>query len=96
MGLSDHRRVVAAFIHADSDRTGSVLAAGLGALAEAAGDLPAPPRVAAEMITPYPPGSPAVVPGEVISRPVWTTCAAGWTRSGWWPGRDPGAGQRPG
>lgn len=27
-------------------------------------------RVAAEMVTPYPPGAPALVPGEVITRPV--------------------------
>ncbi|HEX6340110.1 hypothetical protein [Umezawaea sp.] len=27
-------------------------------------------RIAAEMITPYPPGAPAVLPGEVVSRPV--------------------------
>jgi arginine/lysine/ornithine decarboxylase len=27
-------------------------------------------RIAAEMITPYPPGAPAVLPGEVITKPV--------------------------
>jgi arginine/lysine/ornithine decarboxylase len=27
-------------------------------------------RIAAEMITPYPPGAPAVLPGEVINQPV--------------------------
>jgi len=30
----------------------------------------APGRVAAEMITPYPPGAPGVLPGEVITQPV--------------------------
>ena len=30
----------------------------------------APGRIAAEMITPYPPGAPGVLPGEVITRPV--------------------------
>lgn len=28
----------------------------------------APGRIAAEMITPYPPGAPGVLPGEVITR----------------------------
>ncbi|MEQ0560034.1 aminotransferase class I/II-fold pyridoxal phosphate-dependent enzyme [Amycolatopsis sp. NEAU-NG30] len=30
----------------------------------------APGRIAAEMITPYPPGAPGVLPGEVITRPI--------------------------
>ncbi|WP_329046654.1 aminotransferase class I/II-fold pyridoxal phosphate-dependent enzyme [Amycolatopsis sp. NBC_01488] len=30
----------------------------------------APGRIAAEMITPYPPGAPAVLPGEVITKPI--------------------------
>jgi arginine/lysine/ornithine decarboxylase len=30
----------------------------------------APGRISAEMITPYPPGAPAVLPGEVITREV--------------------------
>ncbi|WP_290052576.1 aminotransferase class I/II-fold pyridoxal phosphate-dependent enzyme [Amycolatopsis solani] len=30
----------------------------------------APGRVAAEMITPYPPGAPAVLPGEVLTKPI--------------------------
>lgn len=30
----------------------------------------APGRIAAEMITPYPPGVPAVLPGEVITKPI--------------------------
>ncbi|WP_449657941.1 Orn/Lys/Arg family decarboxylase [Amycolatopsis eburnea] len=30
----------------------------------------APGRIAAEMITPYPPGAPGVLPGEVLTRPV--------------------------
>jgi arginine/lysine/ornithine decarboxylase len=30
----------------------------------------APGRIAAEMITPYPPGAPGVLPGEVITKPI--------------------------
>jgi arginine decarboxylase len=30
----------------------------------------APGRIAAEMITPYPPGAPGVLPGEVLTRPI--------------------------
>ncbi|MET9631150.1 hypothetical protein ABZX92_27165 [Lentzea sp. NPDC006480] len=37
---------------------------------------------AAEMTTPYPPGAPAILPGEVITRECSTTCATdappGW------------------
>ncbi|MDH6572544.1 arginine/lysine/ornithine decarboxylase [Streptomyces sp. SAI-117] len=40
-------------------------------MAEAAG------RIAAEMITPYPPGIPAVLPGEQLTEPV-----LGYLRSG--------------
>jgi arginine/lysine/ornithine decarboxylase len=37
-------------------------------------------RAAAEMITPYPPGIPAVLPGERLTQPV-TTCARAWKRA---------------
>ncbi|MGM1064598.1 aminotransferase class I/II-fold pyridoxal phosphate-dependent enzyme [Saccharothrix sp. Mg75] len=106
VGLSDHRRVVAQFTHADDHRTAGVLLDALGALVEAARDMPAPKpvdlptpdelqletamlprdaffaeveqvdadravgRISAEMVTPYPPGAPAVLPGEVITREV--------------------------
>ncbi|MFD5827708.1 aminotransferase class I/II-fold pyridoxal phosphate-dependent enzyme [Lentzea sp. NPDC060358] len=106
LGLSDHRRVVAHFTHADDHRTASVLLDALAALVKAADELPAPPRVdlpspedlqletvmlprdaffaeveqvaaqhaigriSAEMVTPYPPGAPAVLPGEVITQEV--------------------------
>ncbi|MCP2196341.1 aminotransferase class I/II-fold pyridoxal phosphate-dependent enzyme [Lentzea flava] len=101
LGLSDHRRVVAQFTHADDHRSAQKLVEALRALTEA--DLPSPKpvdlpspdelqletamlprdaffaeveqvpaqraagRIAAEMITPYPPGAPAVLPGEVIT-----------------------------
>jgi arginine/lysine/ornithine decarboxylase len=104
VGLSDHRRIVAQFTHADDESSAAVLLDALTALRRAG--LPAPPRielpaphelqlrvemlprdaffgpteqvpaedavgrVAAEMITPYPPGAPALVPGEVITRPI--------------------------
>ncbi|MGZ3146104.1 aminotransferase class I/II-fold pyridoxal phosphate-dependent enzyme [Lentzea chajnantorensis] len=104
VGLSDHRRIVAQFTHADDQRTADILVESLQALTRA--DLPTPKpvdlpspddlqletamlprdaffaeveqvpvekaagRVAAEMITPYPPGAPAVLPGEVISEEV--------------------------
>ncbi|MBB5958602.1 arginine/lysine/ornithine decarboxylase [Saccharothrix tamanrassetensis] len=106
VGLSDHRRIVAQFTHADDHRTAGVLLDALGALAKAADDLPAPKpvdlptpdelqletamlprdaffaeveqvpadqavgRISAEMVTPYPPGAPAVLPGEVITKEV--------------------------
>jgi arginine/lysine/ornithine decarboxylase len=101
LGLSDHRRVVAQFTHADDHRTAQTLVEALRALTKA--DLPTPKpvdlptpdelqletamlprdaffaeveqvpveraagRIAAEMITPYPPGAPAILPGEVIT-----------------------------
>ncbi|MGW4213516.1 aminotransferase class I/II-fold pyridoxal phosphate-dependent enzyme [Lentzea sp. NPDC004789] len=104
--LSDHRRIVAQFTHADDHRTAGILLDALGALTKAAGgfeppppvDLPSPQdlqletamlprdaffaeveqveadqavgRICAEMITPYPPGAPAVLPGEVITKEV--------------------------
>lgn len=104
LGLSDHRRVVAHFTHADDHRTAAILLEALSALVKA--DLPAPPqvdlpspdelqletamlprdvffaeveqvgaeqavgRISAEMVTPYPPGAPAVLPGEVITQEV--------------------------
>jgi arginine/lysine/ornithine decarboxylase len=38
-------------------------------------------RVAAEMISPYPPGVPAILPGEVLT-PRWlATCGLGWPRA---------------
>jgi arginine/lysine/ornithine decarboxylase len=103
LGLSDHRRIVAQFTHADDHRTAGILLDALGALTKAADgfeppppvDLPSPQdlqletamlprdaffaeveqveadqavgRICAEMITPYPPGAPAVLPGEVIT-----------------------------
>ncbi|RKT54177.1 aminotransferase class I/II-fold pyridoxal phosphate-dependent enzyme [Saccharothrix australiensis] len=106
VGLSDHRRVVAQFTHADDHRTAGVLLDALGALVEAADGMPAPKpvdlptpdelqletamlprdaffaaveqvpadravgRISAEMVTPYPPGAPAVLPGEVINQAV--------------------------
>ncbi|GAB2997891.1 ornithine decarboxylase [Amycolatopsis acidiphila] len=106
VGLSDHRRIVAQFTHADSEETAAVLVDALEALCAASGSLPRPKpvdlpspdelrlhtamlprdaffgpaeqlgagqaagRVAAEMLTPYPPGAPAVLPGEVITREV--------------------------
>jgi arginine decarboxylase len=106
VGLSDHRRVVAHFTHADDRRSATVLLDALEALVRAADDLPTPKpvdlpspdelqletamlprdaffahveqvdvkdavgRISAEMITPYPPGAPAVLPGEVINREV--------------------------
>ncbi|MEU4447681.1 ornithine decarboxylase [Actinosynnema sp. NPDC050801] len=106
LGLSDHRRVVAQFTHADDHRTAAVLLDALEALVKAADDLPRPTpvdlpspdelqletamlprdaffaeveqvpadqavgRISAEMVTPYPPGAPAVLPGEVINQAV--------------------------
>jgi arginine/lysine/ornithine decarboxylase len=106
VGLSDHRRVVAHFTHADDHRSAGVLLDALGALVKAADDMPAPKpvdlptpeqlqletamlprdaffaeveqvpadqavgRISAEMVTPYPPGAPAVLPGEVITKEV--------------------------
>ncbi len=106
VGLSDHRRIVAQFTHADDEETASTLIEAIGALLESAPsfekppkvDIPspeeleletamlprdaffgpaeqvpvaeAPGRVAAEMITPYPPGAPGVLPGEVLTKPV--------------------------
>ncbi|GGP54975.1 aminotransferase class I/II-fold pyridoxal phosphate-dependent enzyme [Saccharothrix coeruleofusca] len=106
LGLSDHRRVVAHFTHADDERTATVLVDSLRALTRAAETMPTPKpvdlpsprelqletamlprdaffaeveqvdadravgRISAEMITPYPPGAPAVLPGEVITREV--------------------------
>ncbi|SES23067.1 Arginine/lysine/ornithine decarboxylase [Lentzea xinjiangensis] len=111
LGLSDHRRVVAHFTHADDPETAKVLVDALSALTKA--DLPTPKpvdlpspdelqletamlprdaffaeveqvpaeraagRIAAEMITPYPPGAPAILPGEVI-----TTEVLDYVRSG--------------
>ena len=106
VGLSDHRRIVAQFTHADDEETADALVSALGALVRAAPSFPAPPkieippshefeletamlprdaffarteqvpfaaapgRIAAEMITPYPPGAPGVLPGEVITEPI--------------------------
>ncbi|MEV0680766.1 ornithine decarboxylase [Actinosynnema sp. NPDC050436] len=106
VGLSDHRRLVAHFTHADDRHSATALVDALRALTREAGSLPTPKpvdlpspqelqletamlprdaffatveqvdahravgRVAAEMITPYPPGAPAVLPGEVITREV--------------------------
>ncbi|WP_306746381.1 hypothetical protein [Saccharothrix yanglingensis] len=106
VGLSDHRRVVAQFTHADDHRTAGVLPDAPGALTKAAQDMSAPPpvdlptpdelqpetaipprdaffaeveqvpadqavgRICAGMVTPYPPGAPAVLPGEVITEAV--------------------------
>jgi arginine decarboxylase len=106
VGLSDHRRIVAHFTHADDHRTATVLLDALRALTRAAEAMPTPQqvylptpeelqlktemlprdaffaeveqvdadhavgRIAAEMITPYPPGAPAVLPGEVIDKEV--------------------------
>ncbi|MFJ7214742.1 aminotransferase class I/II-fold pyridoxal phosphate-dependent enzyme [Amycolatopsis sp. NPDC098790] len=113
VGLSDHRRTVAQFTHADDDETASTLIDALGALLKAAPSFEKPPtvdippphefeletamlprdaffgrteqvplaeaagRIAAEMITPYPPGAPGVLPGEVITEPI-----LGYLRSG--------------
>lgn len=104
VGLSDHRRIVAMFTHADNQETAERFLHAMRELTRAS--LPTPPkvdlpspdelelrteilprdaffgeteqvsvdkavgRVAAEMITPYPPGAPAVLPGEVINQPV--------------------------
>jgi arginine decarboxylase len=38
-------------------------------------------RIAAEMLTPYPPGIPAAVPGELLNRPVLDFCAAASRRA---------------
>ncbi|MBE1462496.1 ornithine decarboxylase [Kibdelosporangium phytohabitans] len=104
VGLSDHRRVVAMFTHADNRETADRFLHAMRELTKASlptapkVDLPAPGelelrtevlprdaffgpteqvpvgeaagRIAAEMITPYPPGAPAVLPGEVINQPV--------------------------
>ncbi|WP_033262305.1 aminotransferase class I/II-fold pyridoxal phosphate-dependent enzyme [Amycolatopsis vancoresmycina] len=106
VGLSDHRRIVAQFTHADDENTAGTLIGAIDELVKAAPsfekppevDLPSPReleletamlprdaffgpaeqvpaaeavgRIAAEMITPYPPGAPGVLPGEVITRPV--------------------------
>ncbi|GAA3647840.1 hypothetical protein GCM10022267_38050 [Lentzea roselyniae] len=106
LGLSDHRRVVAQFTHADDHRTAGILLDALSALVKAADDFETPPpvdlpssdelqletvmlprdaffaeveqvdadqavgRISAEMVTPYPPGAPAVLPGEVITKEV--------------------------
>ncbi|MET8764221.1 ornithine decarboxylase [Lentzea sp. NPDC004782] len=106
LGLSDHRRVVAQFTHADDHRTAGVLLDALAALVKAADEMPTPPpvdlpspeelqlktvmlprdaffaeveqvdadraagRICAEMVTPYPPGAPAILPGEVITKEV--------------------------
>ncbi|MCE7002720.1 ornithine decarboxylase [Kibdelosporangium philippinense] len=113
VGLSDHRRIVAAFTHADDQETAAAFLRAMKDLAKSAESLPRPPRVdlptpgelelrtemlprdaffgetdqvpvdkavgriAAEMITPYPPGAPAVLPGEVI-----TTAVLDYLRSG--------------
>ncbi|MFE0022572.1 aminotransferase class I/II-fold pyridoxal phosphate-dependent enzyme [Amycolatopsis sp. NPDC059021] len=106
VGLSDHRRVVAHFTHADNEESAGILTGALADLVERAPEFPVPPlieipepdefelhtamlprdaffgpaeqvpvdraagRVCAEMITPYPPGAPAVLPGEVLTRPI--------------------------
>lgn len=60
-------------------------------------------RVAAEMISPYPPGVPAILPGEVFNAPVVSYLRAGlaagmiipdaadpgWKPSAWSPGTEP-------
>jgi arginine decarboxylase len=106
LGLSDHRRIVAQFTHADDHRTAAILLDALRALVEAADGMPTPKpidlpspddlqletamlprdaffaeveqvdadqaigRISAEMVTPYPPGAPAILPGEVITEEV--------------------------
>ncbi|GAA4552241.1 aminotransferase class I/II-fold pyridoxal phosphate-dependent enzyme [Amycolatopsis samaneae] len=106
VGLSDHRRIVAHFTHADTEESATTLTDALTALVERAPEFPVPPpveipepgrfelhtamsprdaffgpaehvpverapgRICAEMITPYPPGAPAVLPGELLTRPI--------------------------
>lgn len=103
VGINDHRRIEATFSQADSPETADRLLEALGALVQAAPELPAPApvllpeaadlemetvqlprdaffgpvevvpakeaegRIAAEQITPYPPGIPAILPGERIN-----------------------------
>lgn len=45
VGLSDHRRIVAHFTHADDERSAAVLLDALGALTDTAEDLPSPQPV---------------------------------------------------
>ncbi|WP_461169979.1 aminotransferase class I/II-fold pyridoxal phosphate-dependent enzyme [Arthrobacter sp. Z1-15] len=103
VGINDHRRIEATFSQSDSPETADRLLEALGALVQAAPELPTPTpvllpdssdlemptvrlprdaffgpvevvpakeaegRIAAEQITPYPPGIPAVLPGERIN-----------------------------
>src|SRR5437763_9668181 len=45
VGLSDHRRIVAQFTHADDELTSATLFGAIGELVEAASELPTPPTV---------------------------------------------------
>lgn len=103
VGINDHRRIEATFSQADRPETADRLMEALGALVQAAPELPTPTpvmlpdssdlemptvrlprdaffgpvevvpareaegRIAAEQITPYPPGVPAILPGERIN-----------------------------
>ncbi|GEL25832.1 putative Orn/Lys/Arg decarboxylase [Pseudonocardia sulfidoxydans NBRC 16205] len=113
VGLSDHRRIEAQLSLADDPASADVLLDALTALAGAAGELPAPPRVelpspealdtdavmlprdaffatvedvplrkaegriCAEQVTPYPPGIPALLPGERITGEIVEYLATG-------------------
>lgn len=104
MGLSDHAPILATLSVADDESTTARLLNALGALIDAADQIPEPAairiperprarnrqpaprrllqpvrgrkatdaagRIAAEQITPYPPGIPVSVPGERITQPV--------------------------
>jgi arginine/lysine/ornithine decarboxylase len=48
-------------------------------------------QIAAETITPYPPGVPLICPGEAIDKPV-LECLKAWRQAGGtWPGQAGGA-----
>lgn len=103
VGLNDHGRIEATFSQSDTQETADRLLEALGALVQAAPEMPSPSpvllpdssalemptvrlprdaffgpvevvpakeaegRIAAEQITPYPPGVPAILPGERIN-----------------------------
>jgi arginine decarboxylase len=76
MGLSDHARILATISIADDEATADRLLQALKRLTHTASEFEdvkvrdAIGRIAAEQITPYPPGVPVVVPGERINQAV--------------------------
>jgi arginine decarboxylase len=77
VGLSDHRRVVAQFTHADDHRTATALVDSLRALAQAADGLPAPKPV--DLPTPAELQlETAMLPARSSTRTSSSTYAAAW------------------